>query len=157
MEIADIFVVNKADREGADRLVSAVEANLALQTYGAGEWRPPVLKTVATTGAGVAELVAAIEQFRAHAERRRRRRGARRAANTACASWSSHRFMEHLERERAGAGELERDGRSHRRARARSVHRGGRLCRARSVTEQSPDTPIIRVDDPITRYPITNS
>ena len=33
MEIADIFVVNKADREGADRLVSAVEANLALHTY----------------------------------------------------------------------------------------------------------------------------
>ncbi len=42
MEIADIFVVNKADREGADRLVSSVEANLALQTYGADEWRPPI-------------------------------------------------------------------------------------------------------------------
>src|SRR5205807_1188165 len=70
MEIADIFVVNKADREGADRLVSAVEANLALQTYASGEWRPPVLKTVATSGQGVAELVAAIEQFRAHSRGR---------------------------------------------------------------------------------------
>ena len=57
MEIADIFVVNKADREGADRLVSAVEANLALHAYGAGEWRPPIVKTVATTGDGVPELV----------------------------------------------------------------------------------------------------
>ena len=36
MEIADVFVVNKADREGADRLVSAIEANLSLQSYGPG-------------------------------------------------------------------------------------------------------------------------
>ena len=57
MEIADIFVVNKADREGADRLVSAIEGNLSLHAYGADEWRPPILKTVATTGGGVPELV----------------------------------------------------------------------------------------------------
>ena len=50
MEIADIFVVNKADREGAARLVSAIEGNLSLQTYGADEWRPPIVETVATTG-----------------------------------------------------------------------------------------------------------
>src|SRR6188474_1567186 len=66
MEIADVFVVNKADREGADRLVSSVETNLALHAYASGEWRPPILKTVATTGAGIPELLAAIEQFRAH-------------------------------------------------------------------------------------------
>src|SRR5262249_52925095 len=53
MEIADIFVVNKSDREGADLLVSAVEGNLTLHAYGASEWRPPIVKTVATTGAGV--------------------------------------------------------------------------------------------------------
>src|SRR5207302_10867529 len=41
MEIADIFVVNKADREGADRLVATVEANLALHAYAGCEWRPP--------------------------------------------------------------------------------------------------------------------
>jgi LAO/AO transport system kinase len=78
MEIADIFVVNKADREGADRLVSAIESNLSLHAYGAEEWRPPILKTVATTGEGVGELVEAIEKFRAHsasasAARRRER------------------------------------------------------------------------------------
>src|SRR6186713_2560174 len=56
MEIADIFVVNKADREGADRLVTAVESNLSLQAY-AGRWRPPIVKTEATTGKGVPELV----------------------------------------------------------------------------------------------------
>jgi LAO/AO transport system kinase len=68
MEIADIFVVNKADREDADQLVSAIEANLALHTYEAGEWRPPVLKTVATSGSGVAELLETIWMFRRHAE-----------------------------------------------------------------------------------------
>jgi LAO/AO transport system kinase len=64
MEIADIFVVNKADREGADRVAAEVDANLALRAYGPEEWRPPILKTTATTGAGVAELVAAVWTFR---------------------------------------------------------------------------------------------
>ncbi len=45
MEIADIFIVNKADREGADRTAAAVEAMLSLQTFEPGEWRPPVLRT----------------------------------------------------------------------------------------------------------------
>src|SRR5262245_14450899 len=71
MEIADIFVVNKADREGADRLAAAVEANQSLQTYASGEWRPPVMQTIATSGKGTPELVAAIEQFRAHSENAR--------------------------------------------------------------------------------------
>ena len=53
MEIADIFVVNKADREGADRTVASIETNLSLQTFGPDEWRPPILKTEATTGRGV--------------------------------------------------------------------------------------------------------
>ena len=66
MEIADVFVVNKADREGADRLVSAIESNLSLHAYAPGQWRPPIVKTVATTGEGVRELAEAIEQFRAH-------------------------------------------------------------------------------------------
>jgi LAO/AO transport system kinase len=105
MEIADIFVVNKADREGADRLVSSVEANLALQQYSADEWRPPILKTTATTGAGVAALVEAVWNFRAHSERtqavRRRTRSEYRLRELV-----SHRFMEHLERTVLARGEL---------------------------------------------------
>jgi LAO/AO transport system kinase len=105
MEIADIFVVNKADREGADRLVGAVESNLALHTYARGEWRPPVLKTVATTGAGVAELVDAIAAFRAHAEdaqaARRKTRSAYRLRELV-----SKRFMDHLEQVVLKPGEL---------------------------------------------------
>jgi LAO/AO transport system kinase len=69
MEIGDIFVVNKADRDGADRLVSAVEANLSLHAYGPEEWRPPILKTVATSGTGVDELLRAIMMFRTFAAR----------------------------------------------------------------------------------------
>ena len=105
MEIADIFVVNKADREGADRLVQSVDANLALHTYASGEWRPPVLKTVATTGAGVAELVEAIGQFRAHAAQtqaaRRKTRSEYRLRELV-----SQRFMDHLERNVLKPGEL---------------------------------------------------
>jgi LAO/AO transport system kinase len=67
MEIADIFVVNKADREGADRLVSSIEATLSLQSYEAGEWRPPILKTVASSGVGMTELMSSIDLFRQHA------------------------------------------------------------------------------------------
>jgi LAO/AO transport system kinase len=105
MEIADIFVINKADREGTDRLVGAVEANLALQTFDPAAWRPPVLKTVATTGAGVAELVDTIWRFREHSERahasRRRTRSEYRLRELV-----SHRFMEHLERDVLASGEL---------------------------------------------------
>jgi LAO/AO transport system kinase len=64
MEIADIFVVNKADREGADRMVSSIEAVLALQTVPEGGWTIPVLKTEATRGVGVPELLTALDRFR---------------------------------------------------------------------------------------------
>ena len=61
MEIADVFVVNKADREGADRLVSDIESALSLKSWN-GRWKQPVLKTVATGGAGIAELGGALER-----------------------------------------------------------------------------------------------
>ena len=57
MEIADVFVVNKADREGADHLAQSVSAMQSLQTFGPEAWRPPIQKTEATTGAGVPELL----------------------------------------------------------------------------------------------------
>jgi LAO/AO transport system kinase len=105
MEIADIFVVNKADREGAGRLVSAVESNLALHNYDGGEWRPPIIKTVATTGQGIPELVEAIAQFRAHSQRtqavRRRTRSEYRLRELV-----AQRFMDHLERQVLAPGEL---------------------------------------------------
>jgi LAO/AO transport system kinase len=108
MEIADIFVVNKADREGADGLAAAVEANLALHPYAAGEWRPPILKTVATSGRGVPELLETIQKFRDQAspatsliERRRARSEYR------LRELIADRFMERLERDVLKPGELQ--------------------------------------------------
>ena len=66
LEIADIFVVNKADRDGANRAVESIAANLSLQAFGPEDWHPPVLKTVASSGDGVPELWASIQAFRAH-------------------------------------------------------------------------------------------
>ncbi|MGA2957159.1 MAG: methylmalonyl Co-A mutase-associated GTPase MeaB [Thermodesulfobacteriota bacterium] len=62
MEIADIFVVNKADREGADRLVTELSLMLDLSPSRSG-WRPPIIKTVATMGDGIQELA---EKILAH-------------------------------------------------------------------------------------------
>jgi LAO/AO transport system kinase len=76
MEIADVFVANKADREGIDRLVQSVESALSLQPPPPGAWVPPIIRTEATTGRGVEDLWAALGRFRergesARAERRR--------------------------------------------------------------------------------------
>jgi LAO/AO transport system kinase len=67
MEIADLFVLNKADREGADQAANALKTILALRiTHAEGEWIPDVVKTVGTTGAGLDELVAGIEKHKEH-------------------------------------------------------------------------------------------
>ena len=69
LECADVFAVNKADRDGADRMVTSIESNLALQAFGEGQWRPPIVRTEATTGKGVAELLATVRAFRAQPPR----------------------------------------------------------------------------------------
>jgi LAO/AO transport system kinase len=106
MEIADIFVVNKADREGADRTVTAVESNLALQSYSAGEWRPPIIKTEATTGRGIVELWDAIKRFRAHSEAARVRRLKTRS-EFRMRELLTHGFLAHLETRVLGDGEMQ--------------------------------------------------
>ena len=96
MEIADLFVVNKADREGADRAAGEIESILALQEYDPGAWRPRVLTTRATTGEGIRELLEALEQFREHGERRpASRRRAR--AEFRLRELLAQRFVEHVE------------------------------------------------------------
>lgn len=57
LEIGDVFVVNKADRPGADDAVRQLRNMLRMRRYAEGEWRPPVVKTVATSGEGVDALV----------------------------------------------------------------------------------------------------
>jgi LAO/AO transport system kinase len=105
MEIADIFVVNKADREGADRTIASIEAMLSLESFAAGRWRPPIVRTEATTGKGLAELVETIEKFRAHTaatlgDRRRAR------AEFRVRELMAHRFVQHVENRVLAAGEF---------------------------------------------------
>jgi LAO/AO transport system kinase len=62
MEIADIFVVNKSDREGADRVEKEVRSMQSLAAHH-GDWIPPVVRTIASTGAGIEDLEQALEHF----------------------------------------------------------------------------------------------
>jgi LAO/AO transport system kinase len=73
MEIADIFVVNKSDREGADRLDHELHAMLSLVMPRDG-WRPQVVRTIASENKGIDVLAAKIAEFRAHFEESGERR-----------------------------------------------------------------------------------
>ncbi|HET8645898.1 MAG TPA: methylmalonyl Co-A mutase-associated GTPase MeaB, partial [Vicinamibacteria bacterium] len=63
MEIADVYVINKADRDGPGRLAAAIEGMLDLSAAG---WRPPVVSTVASRGEGIAGLAEAISRHEEH-------------------------------------------------------------------------------------------
>ncbi|MFI1989492.1 methylmalonyl Co-A mutase-associated GTPase MeaB [Actinoplanes sp. NPDC020271] len=65
LEIADVFVINKADRPGADNTYRDIQGMLALGERAAGDWRPQVVRAVAVKGEGVDDVVAAIEKHRA--------------------------------------------------------------------------------------------
>jgi LAO/AO transport system kinase len=82
LECADVFAVNKADRDGADAAVRDLEMMIALGAPAAGAWLPPIVKSVATLGQGVDEVVSALDRHRAWVqetpagvERSRRRLG----------------------------------------------------------------------------------
>jgi LAO/AO transport system kinase len=77
MEIADVFVINKADQEGADRLEREILALQSLSTR-PDKWVPPLVRTVATESQGIAETLAAIRSFLARAG----------AEDRAVANWS---------------------------------------------------------------------
>ena len=107
MEIADIFVVNKADREGADRTAASIQTLLSLQNYAAGDWRPPILKTEALSGKGIPELLEAVDRFRTHTQSRMSdRRRAR--AEFRIRELLARRFVESVERDVLAPGELDR-------------------------------------------------
>jgi LAO/AO transport system kinase len=71
MEIADIFVINKSDREGAERVEREIRA---LQSLSARHdaWTPPIVKTVASDGTGIAELAGAIAEYEAYLQKENR-------------------------------------------------------------------------------------
>ena len=83
LEVGDVFVVNKADRDGADSVVRDLRGMVALADRAPGGWRPPVLKTIAVKREGLDEVVAALDKHRAwmsaNGELRRRRTARARA------------------------------------------------------------------------------
>ena len=125
LEIGDMYVINKADRDGADQVRRELRSMLALAERPEGAWRQPIIKTVASKGEGVDEVVEAIDQHRAWLEssgeqehapapaRARRDRGDRRdRAPRAVAQ----RARAHRARRAGGQGRGRRD---------RPLHRGG--------------------------------
>jgi LAO/AO transport system kinase len=80
LEIADLFVVNKSDRPGAQEVVRDLRTMLAMASYGNDRWKPRIISTTAATGEGITELIEAIDAHGAWlsesgqlAERRRSR------------------------------------------------------------------------------------
>src|SRR4051812_29519547 len=68
LEIGDVYVINKADRDGADQVRRDLRNMLALAERTEGAWKPPIVKTVAHRGEGLDEVVAEIERHRAWLE-----------------------------------------------------------------------------------------
>jgi LAO/AO transport system kinase len=64
LEVGDVYVINKADRDGADQVRRELRSMLALAERTEGAWRPPIVKTVAARAEGLDEVVAEIEQHR---------------------------------------------------------------------------------------------
>jgi LAO/AO transport system kinase len=69
MEIADIFVINKSDRDGAENVEREIRTlqSLAIRSDG---WTPPIVKTVASEGAGVGELAGAVSKYEAYLQKK---------------------------------------------------------------------------------------
>jgi LAO/AO transport system kinase len=65
LEIGDIFVVNKSDREGAQALVRELRSMIALAQRGPQDWKPPIVMTVAHEHRGIQDLLEAVDRFRA--------------------------------------------------------------------------------------------
>jgi LAO/AO transport system kinase len=97
MEIADVFVVNKADRPGTKESVREIKQMLDMSQ---AEWRPEIVETIAVKGEGIDDLWTAIEKHRAYQEEKgrlgsRRRRRVQREIREIVA----HRFRQRVERE----------------------------------------------------------
>lgn len=119
LEVGDLYAVNKADREGADRTRRELRSMLAMADRREGGWRPPVLQTVASTGVGIEELLAEIDRHVAWLQesgelaRRRRERARREVEAIALAAlrerWGSAGGSEDLDAlaDRVVAGELD--------------------------------------------------
>jgi LAO/AO transport system kinase len=105
MEVADLFVVNKADRDGADRVVQEILQMLELGEHGA--WVPPVVKTVATTGAGLDDLAAKLAEHRAFLDGPQGAQRKRERTRMRIEGLVKEEFLRRVERLRGDGGTLE--------------------------------------------------
>ncbi len=130
MEIGDLFVINKADREGAERAAYAINTALEMRAPQSG-WQPPVVMTVASQGSGVEEVVGRFEEHLIHLqghaglERRRRQRLERHLEDLVRARlWGDFRSRLSGTRWRAGVDALMRRERTPHQVAARLLARG---------------------------------
>jgi LAO/AO transport system kinase len=79
LEIADIFVVNKSDRPGAQEVVRDLRTMLAMASYDSNDWKPPIVSTTAATGEGIDDLAATIDSHASWLDRTGQRDSRRRA------------------------------------------------------------------------------
>ena len=126
MEIADIFVINKSDREGAERVEREIRAMQSLATRHDG-WTPPIVKTVASEGTGSHDLADAIATTKIFCKRNR-------ALKKSVENWQE-RLIEMLrdamlEKARTRLGDINCPSRRNCRAQARPLYAGGGNCEA---------------------------
>ena len=69
LEIADVFVVNKSDREGADKTRREIETMISMNVYEKGDWVPPVVSAVAQAGTGIREILDEVDRHRRYVYR----------------------------------------------------------------------------------------
>jgi LAO/AO transport system kinase len=108
MEVADLYVVNKADRPGADRVQQELDSMLSMASRSDG-WRPPIVKAIATSGWGVKEVWQALEKFQSFQQQSSRKEYRRRG------HWRGRllelvrqNLFEKVVRERLDEGSMER-------------------------------------------------
>ena len=68
MEIADMFVVNKSDRPGADNAISSIKTILMMKDHTAEDWLPNIIKAIASENFGINEIVEEVERHRKYLE-----------------------------------------------------------------------------------------
>jgi LAO/AO transport system kinase len=118
MEIADIFVVNKADRDGA-RPAGGRPSNRPRRSrrFPPGEWHPPILKTIATTGEGIVSCWTAVARFRDLTKQDEGRIGGQQRAENQVRDLIHRRFLSRLEHQVLAPGELQAVAAARRRTR----------------------------------------
>jgi GTPase len=106
MEIADLFVINKADHPGAERVEQEITAMLAISTPRDG-WQPPIVRTVATTGEGIPTLRQKLEAFRAFGKQGMGETRRREQVRARLLELLRQELFERMVRERLQGGRLE--------------------------------------------------